>query len=118
MTEAICWQTLERAAKLRTAIDEALRPWELRAASFQVLKAVRAAGEEGTPVTRIGNHLLADGSDLTRLIDRLEARHYLKRYREGKDRRVVTVRLTAEGREVMEAAEQALGRVFAEHGEA
>lgn len=116
MSEERCWQTLQEAGRLRAAIDQALRPWDLRAASFQVLRAVRAAGGDGTPLTRIGTHLLATGPDLTRLVDRLEALRYLARVRDGWDRRVVTVRLTEEGGEALAAAEEALRPVFLEHG--
>ena len=44
--------------------------------------------------------------DITRLLDRLEARGLLTRTRDQKDRRVVTARLTAEGQGLLEALDQ------------
>jgi DNA-binding MarR family transcriptional regulator len=44
-------------------------------------------------------------SDVTRLVDRLAARGLVERYRDADDRRVVRVRLTAAGAELLGRAD-------------
>jgi DNA-binding MarR family transcriptional regulator len=44
--------------------------------------------------------------DITRLLDRLEKRKLIRRSRDGKDRRVVLTRITAEGLELLVGLDQ------------
>ena len=46
--------------------------------------------------------------DITRLLDRLEARHLIARERSREDRRVVVSRITTEGLELLKAIDKPL----------
>jgi DNA-binding MarR family transcriptional regulator len=63
---------------------------------------VRDADGEGLPVGAIGGSLVATTIDVTRLIDRLEKLGCLERIRQPGDRRVVRVRLTKAGFDMVE----------------
>ena len=54
-------------------------------------------------LTEISQYVCYDAGALTRVIDQMEERGLLKRKRSGKDRRVVELKLTREGRKVVES---------------
>jgi DNA-binding MarR family transcriptional regulator len=70
-------------------------------AQYNVLRILRGAGESGLPCGEIGNRMITRDPDITRLADRLEKRGFTTRSRESADRRVVTVRITREGLEML-----------------
>jgi DNA-binding MarR family transcriptional regulator len=63
---------------------------------------VRDAEGEGLSVGTIGSALVTVAPDVSRLIDRLEKLGHLERARKADDRRVVRVRLTGKGFELVE----------------
>ncbi len=65
---------------------------------YQVLRILNVAGPEGIPLSIIAERSPAGDPDVTRLIDRLEERGLAKRERDSSDRRVVTARITSDGR--------------------
>ncbi|MCU0494840.1 MAG: MarR family transcriptional regulator [Chloroflexaceae bacterium] len=70
------------------------RPYDLSTPQYAILAHTT---EEGVPLTQIGEEMLADNSNLTRLVDRLEARGLVRRAPDPRDRRVTLVQLTPEG---------------------
>jgi DNA-binding MarR family transcriptional regulator len=56
-----------------------------------------------TTAAELAQHLCHDSGALTRVIDQMEERGWLRRKRSTKDRRMVTLALTKEGRGVTEA---------------
>lgn len=74
---------------------------------------VRDADGEGLPVGTIGGSLVTPTIDVTRLIDRLEKLGCLERVRKAEDRRVVRVRLTKAGFDMVERIHRPL---VAHHG--
>jgi DNA-binding MarR family transcriptional regulator len=85
---------------------EFMKPFELTPTQFNVLRILRGAGEEGLNCREISERLIKFDPDVTRLLDRLENRQLVARSRESKDRRVITVRITASGLEVLEQMDQ------------
>jgi DNA-binding MarR family transcriptional regulator len=77
------------------AVSALLKPHGLSAAQYNVLRILRGAGEAGLPSGEIAARMINRDPDTTRLLDRLEARGLAVRSRDGRDRRVVTVRATA-----------------------
>lgn len=65
--------------------------------AYNTLRILRAAGEDGRACHEIGDHLVARVPDVTRLVDRLEKSGLVMRARSAEDRRVVRVRLTPTG---------------------
>lgn len=68
---------------------------------YNVLRILRGGEERGLPCQVIGERMVQRVPDVTRLVDRLEAAGWVARARTDEDRRVVLVRLTASGREVL-----------------
>ena len=75
---------------------------------FDVLMTLRRAGEpyELTAGELVRQTMVTTGA-MTNRIDRLEARGYVRRVADPSDRRVVLVRLTPEGRELVDRAAEA-----------
>ncbi len=57
-----------------------------------------------SPISKIGRELFISKSNMTPLIDKLVEDRMVKRVRSEKDRRIVNVEITAEGREFMRGA--------------
>ncbi|MCG8347531.1 MAG: MarR family transcriptional regulator [Chloroflexales bacterium] len=70
------------------------RPYDLSTPQYAILVH---ATEEGMPLSQICKEMLADNSNLTRLVDRLEERGLVRRAADPHDRRVTLVQLTPEG---------------------
>src|SRR5262245_39196649 len=68
---------------------------------YNVLRILRGAGGEGLPCLEIGARMITRMPDVTRLADRLEEAGYVQRCRSDKDRRVVLVRITQAGLDLL-----------------
>ncbi len=82
---------------LNREVAAVLKPHQLSEAQYNVLRILRGAGEAGHACSEIASRLVTRDPDVTRLLDKLEARELLARSREHADRRVVTTRITAQG---------------------
>ena len=76
---------------------ELLKPYEITLPQYNVLRILRGAGPEGLICREIGERMIARDPDVTKLLDRLEARGFVSRERQEKDRRVIVARVTPEG---------------------
>ena len=94
---------LDRARRQAFA-EHAIESWE-----FDVLAALRRAGApyELSPGRLLRETLVTSGT-MTNRVDRLVARGYVERYPDPDDRRGVIVRLTAEGKDAVDGAFEAL----------
>ena len=97
------WRT---ADTLSRAGEGLLKAHELSSTQYNVLRILRGAGEKGLSCREIGERLITRDPDITRLLDRLEARSLLARARETGDRRVVKTRITAEGLRLLEQLDE------------
>ena len=75
---------------------------------YNVLRILRGAGGPGLSCGEIAERMVTRDPDLTRLLDRLEARHLVSRARDGEDRRVVTTRITQAGLSLLDELEAPL----------
>jgi DNA-binding MarR family transcriptional regulator len=73
---------------------------------YNVLRILRGHGGDGVPSHEIGAQMVARVPDVTRLVDRLEAAGLAERSRTAKDRRVVLVRITPAGLDVLARLDQ------------
>jgi DNA-binding MarR family transcriptional regulator len=78
---------------------EEFRPYDLSTPQYAILFH---ASEEGVPLSTICHEILADNSNLTRMVDRLEARGLVRRAPDRGDRRVTLVQLTPEGKALID----------------
>jgi DNA-binding MarR family transcriptional regulator len=102
---------LRTADVLLQRITAVLKPFKLSHSQYNVLRILRGAGPEGLACRAIGERMITRDPDITRLLDRLEVRGLLTRTRDQKDRRVITARITAEGRRLLEELDQPIAEV-------
>jgi DNA-binding MarR family transcriptional regulator len=113
--EAEVYLTLQHVADLLLRpLEETLKTAGLSHTQYNVLRILRGAyrdaeqnsgarGAEnsadvgGLPCGEIASRMITRDPDITRLLDRLEARGLVERSRQKKDRRVVQARITSEG---------------------
>ena len=91
---------------------EVLRDHDLTPTQYNVLRILRGAGEQGLTAGDIAARMVTRDPDVTRLIDRLEKRGLVDRWRCTEDRRVVWTRISTNGLGVIEALD---GPVSAQH---
>ncbi|MGQ0713691.1 MAG: MarR family winged helix-turn-helix transcriptional regulator [Gemmatimonadaceae bacterium] len=90
------------ASELDQQLAQTLRPVGLTTAKFNVLRLLRRAGGAGLACSELSERLIRHDPDVTRLLDRLEARKFVTRSRDAADRRVVMARITETGLRVLE----------------
>ncbi len=88
---------LRTADQVRRRITRLLEPHGVTMQQYNVLRILRGAGADGIPTLAIGERLIEETPGMTRLLDRLEAKHFVKRERCPGDRRQVTCRITPAG---------------------
>ncbi len=88
---------LRTAGEFQRREAELLKPYEITLPQYNVLRILRGAGTEGLICREIGERMIARDPDVTKLLDRLEARGLVTRERQEKDRRVIVARITPEG---------------------
>lgn len=91
---------------LSQELGELLRTHDLTSAQYNVLRILRGAGEGGLTASDIGERMITRDPDVTRLVDRLEKRGLVERWRCEADRRVVWTRISPEGREAIDPLDQ------------
>jgi DNA-binding MarR family transcriptional regulator len=93
---------LQRTAnELSQAMTELLKEHDLTQTQYNVLRILRGAGKAGLTAGDIGERMITRDPDVTRLLDRLERRRLVERWRCTEDRRVVWTRITAQGVDVI-----------------
>lgn len=91
---------------LRAPLDALMKSNGLSGSSYNVLRILRGAGDEGLPCREIGDRMVTRVPDVTRLLDRLEAAGLVIRQRDSEDRRVVITRITGDGMELLGSLDQ------------
>jgi DNA-binding MarR family transcriptional regulator len=102
---------LHTADMLMQRIAAVLKPFKLSHSQYNVLRILRGVGPAGLACQEVAERMITRDPDITRLLDRLEARGLVTRTRDQKDRRVVTVRITPEGLRLLEALDQPIAEV-------
>ena len=82
-----------------------LKPSGITPEQYHVLRILRDAGSAGVPLSAVAERSPVGDPDVTGLLDRLERRALARRAREAPDRRVVTARITREGRQLLDRLE-------------
>jgi DNA-binding MarR family transcriptional regulator len=89
-------------------VDEALRPWSLTFARYEVLVLLHFSREGVLPLGKMGDRLMLHQASITNLVDRLEQQGLLKRVPHPTDRRTTLAELTPGGRATVVAATKAV----------
>jgi DNA-binding MarR family transcriptional regulator len=80
--------------------DHLFKEHGLSSPQYNAMRILRGVGEP-MQVYQIAERMVTPQTDITRLVDRLEAAGFVERERCGEDRRVVWVTLTAAGKSVL-----------------
>lgn len=99
--------SLQRTAdQLHWRMSEMLKEHGLSPTQYNALRILRGAGNEGRACSEIAERMINRDPDITRLVDRLERRRLVARSREGRDRRVITTRITPAGLKLLESLDR------------
>src|SRR3954466_6591171 len=90
------------AALLEHTFETALKPHRITATQYNVLRILRGSEPDGLCRNEIGQRLVRQVPDVTRLLDRLEETKLISRHRGARDRRYVTTRITKAGLKLLE----------------
>lgn len=96
----------ELALANKPTVAAALVELDLSMTQAQALRALQPG--TGRPMSELARHLMCDSSNVTGVVDRLEARGLLERGSVEHDRRVKALRLTAEGERLRSEVEARL----------
>lgn len=88
------WRTYDR---LRALEDELFGRHDLTAQQYNALRLLRGEHPKSMPTLGLASRLVSKAPDITRLLDRLEQRGLIERTRTAENRRVVQVRITEAG---------------------
>ena len=92
---------LQRTAdRLMQGMEDALKQSGCTPVQYWVLRSLRQAGSAGMPSNQIVRDMTTHDPDMTRLLDKLEERDVVERWRDKDDRRVYRVKLTRHGARV------------------
>ena len=98
---------LQRTAdRMHWRLSEMLKAHGLSPTQYNALRILRGARDEGRACSEIAERMINRDPDITRLVDRLERRGLVSRSREGRDRRVITTRITSAGLELLDALDR------------
>ena len=93
------WRTYDR---LKAFEEEVLGKVGLSAQQYNALRCLRWVAPNAIATLDLGRQLVSRAPDVTRMLDRLERRGLLKRERLQSNRRVVEVKITPQGEELLD----------------
>ncbi|WDQ16480.1 MarR family winged helix-turn-helix transcriptional regulator [Rhodopirellula sp. P2] len=99
------WRTYDR---LKAMEDEVFGQVGLSAQQYNALRLLQSVHPKTMPTLVLGGRLISRAPDMTRLLDRLERRGWLLRERKPENRRVVEVRITKEGMQLLDEIHEAV----------
>lgn len=94
--EAAFLDLLRTTDMLSRGPAQVLKSEDLSPTQYNVLRILRGS-PDGLACGEIANRMITRDPDITRLLDRLEKRGLIVRWRETTDRRIVMARITADG---------------------
>ena len=109
---------LRTADALQTQVEARLKEFGLTGTQYNALRILRGAGPEGLPCSEIGERMITHDPDITRLLNRLENRGFVKRTRAKNDRRVICGKITPAGLKLLREMDSPLekrGREMLRH---
>ena len=103
------------AAVLDHAWAETLRPFAITPTQYNVLRILRGSVEAGLCGREIGERLVSQVPDVSRLLDRMDDLGLITRERDEADRRHVTARISARGQALIREVEPELQALERRH---
>jgi DNA-binding MarR family transcriptional regulator len=97
---------IRTADLLRRQMAALVEPFGITVQQFNVLRILRGGGPDGLPTLEVGARMVEETPGITRLLDRLEAKGWVRRQRCPKDRRQHLCWITQEGRELLASLDE------------
>ncbi len=94
------WRTYDL---LKAYEDRLFGEHDLSAQQYNTLRLLRAVHPGRVPTLELGNRLVSRAPDMTRMLDRLEARGLIDRERLSENRRVVLIGITPAGVDLLDS---------------
>jgi DNA-binding MarR family transcriptional regulator len=103
------------AAVLDHAWGETLRPFGITPTQYNVLRILRGSAANGLCGREVGERLISQVPDVSRLLERMEDLELITRERDHGDRRHVTARIASRGEHLLRAVEPELQALEKKH---
>lgn len=93
---------------IQQRMAEFFKQFQLTPTQYNILRILRGAGKDGITCSQAAERMVTADPDITRLLDRLEARKLIERERSRQDRRIVIGRVREEGLELLKRIDRPL----------
>jgi DNA-binding MarR family transcriptional regulator len=111
--ESIGFLLKRTGSQLTLSVDRALAEYDMTHAQLGIfLKLLHGYANTAADLAR---DLMCDTGSMTRMLDRLEEKDFIKRTRSSEDRRLVQVELTPKGKQLADQMTQVLINVLNHH---
>jgi len=100
--EEAALNVVRTSATMADAAEELLKPHGISSTQYNVLRILRGAEPTGLCRNELRDRMLTRMPDVTRLLDRMEEAGLVVRARDNDDRRLVSTRITAAGRRIVD----------------
>ena len=90
------------AGTMHDLIDGICKRYRLTRPQYNVLRILRGVHPKGHPRCEIAQRMVERAPDITRLVDRLQARGLVRRTRGGEDQRQAITQITAKGLKLLQ----------------
>ena len=108
LPEVLFGNLLRTADAIRRSIDGLLKKKGVTLSQYNVIRSIRERGKKGAPIGILGKEMLTHVPDMTRLIDRMEKKDFVKRFHSLEDRRSILIQLTPKGLKIANESEYEL----------
>src|SRR6516165_1153908 len=103
------------AGTISDLMDQVCERHDLTRQQYNVLRILRGVYPEGHPRCAIAERMIERAPDVTRLVDRLQARGLVRRQRGGYDQRQAITRITPKGLKLLETIQPEVDSQTATH---
>ena len=100
------------AYQLKCKVSATLKPFDLTAEQYNVLRILKGKHPETMCVKDIAGRLIERSSNVPRIIDRLVAKKLVKRTQSKEDKRETMMALTEKGLALLESSSQQMNETF------
>ena len=104
----VVYDIMRTASSIRRAYASLFEPHGLTLPQYNILRILRGAGRQGLPTLEIAERTIEETPGITRLLDRLEAKHLIRRERPASNRRQVLCYVTRKGLDLLRELDQPL----------
>lgn len=108
LTQEALLELLKTTDYVRRRMARILEPHDLSPQQYNVLRILRGAGSEGLPTLEVAARTIEETPGITRLLDKLEAKHLVRRERCSVDRRQVLCWITPAGEALLASLDSTL----------